>query len=406
VFDDGSGPALYVGGYFSGAGGIAGNYIAKWNGTSWSPVGSGMNSPVHALTVLDDGSGPALYAGGEFTMAGGVAASFVAKWNGSSWSQLGSGMNNFVYGLTVFDDGSGPALVAGGRFTTAGGLGANDIAKWDGSSWSPLGSGTNNEVYTLTAFDDGSGPALYAGGHFTSAGGVPAVYIAKWNGSRWAGMESGMGHLISAFVIALTEFDDGGGPALYAGGRFDVSTAGDSYLAKWGNPAGCGSPGFSVCEPGSSGVIACPCANAPANVGLGCNNSANTGGAVLAATGIPRLSFDTVVFTTSGETPTATSIVLQGDNIAASGTVFGQGVRCVAGNLKRLYVKTAAAGSITAPQGSDLEVHARSAALGDTIAPGTHRYYGVYYRDPIVLGGCSAASTFDITQQLDVLWEP
>jgi hypothetical protein len=49
-------------------------------------------------------------------------------------------------------------------------------------------------------------------------------------------------------------------------------------------------------------------------------------------------------------------------------------------------------------------VHARSAALGDTIAPGTHRYYGVYYRDPTVLGGCPAASTFNITQQLDLLW--
>lgn len=38
------------------------------------------------------------------------------------------------------------------------------------------------------------------------------------------------------------------------------------------------------------------------------------------------------------------------------------------------------------------------------LAPGTHRYYGVYYRDPTVLGGCWAASTFNITQQLKVVW--
>jgi hypothetical protein len=69
-----------------------------------------------------------------------------------------------------------------------------------------------------------------------------------------------------------------------------------------------------------------------------------------------------------------------------------------------LYVKNASSGSITAPQGTDLHVHARSAELGDAIAPGTHRYYGVYYRDPIVLGGCPGASTFNVTQQLDVLW--
>jgi len=46
---------------------------------------------VRALAVFDDGSGPALYAGGDFTTAGGVAANRIAKWNGSSWSQLGSG---------------------------------------------------------------------------------------------------------------------------------------------------------------------------------------------------------------------------------------------------------------------------------------------------------------------------
>jgi len=51
-----------------------------------------MNNWVGALTVFDDGSGPALYAGGNFTIAGGVAANRVAKWNGSSWSSLGSGV--------------------------------------------------------------------------------------------------------------------------------------------------------------------------------------------------------------------------------------------------------------------------------------------------------------------------
>ena len=116
--------------------------------------------------MFDDGSGPALYAGGQFTTAGGVAANRIAKWNGSSWSPLGSGMNDgygvSVIALTVFDDGSGPALYAGGYFTTAGGVAANYIAKWNGSSWSALGSGMNGGVVALTAFDDGSGPALYA----------------------------------------------------------------------------------------------------------------------------------------------------------------------------------------------------------------------------------------------------
>ena len=43
------------------------NYVAKWNGSTWSALGSGMNGTVNALAV--DGSG-SVYAGGSFTSAG------------------------------------------------------------------------------------------------------------------------------------------------------------------------------------------------------------------------------------------------------------------------------------------------------------------------------------------------
>ena len=76
----------------------------------------------------------------------------------------------------------------GGSFTSVNGLTVNNIARWDGTAWSALGSGMSNVVggdgaglvMTLAVFDDGTGPALYAGGRFTSAGGVPALRIAKW----------------------------------------------------------------------------------------------------------------------------------------------------------------------------------------------------------------------------------
>jgi hypothetical protein len=146
----------------------------------------------------------------------------------------------------------------------------------------------------------------------------------------------------------------------------------------------------SLCEPGIDGVAACPCGNPPSGAGRGCQNSAATGGAVLSAFGIAYLSTDSLVFTTSGEKPTALSIVLQGPTSIPAGLVFGQGVRCVGGALKRLYTKTASGGSITAPNfgAGDSQVSVRSAALGDPIPAGGTRWYLVYYRDPVVLGGC------------------
>ena len=40
------------------------------------------------------------------------------------------------------------------------------------------------------------------------------------------------------------------------------------------------------------------------------------------------------------------------------------------------------------------------------IQAGQSRWYLVYYRDPIVLGGCPPASTFNGTNALDVPWDP
>jgi len=260
VFDDGlgSGPALYAGGWFTTAGGVPANRIAKWNADTetWSPLSSGMSggsqTSVNVLTVYDDGlgDGPALYAGGDFSVAGGVNANCIAKWDGAVWSALGSGTSGggttgaSVHALTEFDDGmgGGPALYAGGQFTIAGGTVVNRIAKWDAASgtWSSLGSGLGGGfgsiVYALTVFDDGSGagPALYAGGSFTTAGGVAVNRIARWTNSSggWSALGSG----VSDTVQALAVFDDGlgGGPALYAGGWF--TTAGGvaaDRIAKW-----------------------------------------------------------------------------------------------------------------------------------------------------------------------------
>jgi hypothetical protein len=80
-------------------------------------------------------------AGGRFTVAGGVSANCIARWDGTSWSALGSGMNCVSPAascLSVLPNGD---LVAGGRFTSAGGVSANGIARWNGTSWSALGSG-------------------------------------------------------------------------------------------------------------------------------------------------------------------------------------------------------------------------------------------------------------------------
>jgi hypothetical protein len=252
-----SGSNVYVGGYFTdvhdATDGIltAADYVAKWNGSKWSALGSngsgdgslGYGSAVCALALM----GTDLYVGGYFTdvhdATDGIltAADYIAKWNGSKWSAVGHGttstdpsLNWIVYALAV----SGPNLYVGGDFTNvqngATTLDAADyVARWDGTNWSALGSdglgggSLNSTVYALAV----SGTDVYVGGMFTDVhdavdGTLDAAdYVAKWNGLKWSalGNDGGTGGSLNSppnppgvDIMALAV-----GPTdVYVGGRF------------------------------------------------------------------------------------------------------------------------------------------------------------------------------------------
>jgi hypothetical protein len=207
----GGSPALYAGGAFTAAAGQFAVGLARWDGTQWSPAVN-LNNHVDCMTPFD----AYLAIGGKFTL-GGLATGGVGLYDGhGSVLPLGTGMDAPVHALCVFNS----QLYAGGEFTIAGGTSALGIARWNGSAWTalgPPGSGTDNHVDAIAAFDDGGGSALYVGGKFASAGGIPASHIARWDGVHWSVLPGGG---TDDNIEALTVVNDGSGPALYAGGSF------------------------------------------------------------------------------------------------------------------------------------------------------------------------------------------
>lgn len=208
--------AIYACGNFTTAGGTTVGQIAKWNGASWSALGSGTtNSNINAMVVAPNGD---IYAGGAFTTIMGVAANRVAKWNGSSWSALGTGLDGACTDVIIGLDGT---LYACGLFSNAGGISAPGIAKWNGSSWSAMGTGLSGVNGQALAIDQKGN--VYVGGFFTTAGGVSAASVAKWNGSAFSALGAGLNDTCYSLFV-----DDAGN--LYAGGAF---TSPGNRIAKW-----------------------------------------------------------------------------------------------------------------------------------------------------------------------------
>lgn len=217
---------LVAGGQFTAAGGMSVSNIALWDGLAWKRLSGGaspylgLNGPVRALIS----NGTDIFSGGSFTMAGGVPAGNIARWDGATWSGLGSSLNGPVYALATAESN----LFVGGRFTVAGGVVASNLARWNGSQWFALGGGVGGNANPIIRIRPPpisalavSGNNLFVGGDFAWAGAVSATNIARWDGTNWSALGSGLIGT-SAFAppptVAALVYDPEG--SLYAGGSF------------------------------------------------------------------------------------------------------------------------------------------------------------------------------------------
>lgn len=214
---------LVIAGAFQAAGSVPASGIARWNGTSWAPLGAGLAGAagtlvIRALTTLSNGD---LAVAGNFTMAGGLPAPGLARWNGANWTAIPAavtGGSPFITALAALPNGD---LVVGGDFTAIGGIAAASIARWDGSAWSPFGSGFAGAIGALAV--TGSG-ALTAAGHLFTGG----HFVSQWQGSAWQSLASLPGNRVAALaglpgsgVAAVGTFETIGGVAAAGAAAWD-----------------------------------------------------------------------------------------------------------------------------------------------------------------------------------------
>ncbi|MFN0134141.1 MAG: hypothetical protein ACKVW3_16625 [Phycisphaerales bacterium] len=260
VFDpDGSGPLpaeLVAAGNFITAGGSPANRIARWNGSRWAALGSGLENTANptfcfasALGIWDpDGPGqlnPRLVVAGRFNRAGSVPVLNVAQWDGQNWQAMGQGISAAgigAFSFAEFDpDGVGlqpsSLVIAGAEgFTVPPDTQFTYTARWDGVEWTRIPFGVNGpyNIFDIEVFDEdgvgGAPPRLFA-----ATDGFSGLY--RWDGVEWTvvggGLRSG-NHLGDALAVVD---EDGPGPgraALFVGGFFTMAgNTPANYIARW-----------------------------------------------------------------------------------------------------------------------------------------------------------------------------
>ncbi|MBL8861008.1 MAG: hypothetical protein JNK02_03270 [Planctomycetes bacterium] len=387
VFDAGGGPALFVSEVTPASGFLSSN-ILRLNGAVWGLVGS-FTGRVGSLRVHDDGSGPALYAAASTLAASPGPA--VARWDGTTWTPVGT---NIVSAeepddLASVDLGNGPELFLAARVLLAGGGSVTPLVRWDGASWVSLGLPASAfRVASLRAFHDGVGPRLLA----AIRNSLNETRLSTWDGAQWAdvpGVVQG-----ATFGLATADLAGDGVPDVYVTGIFERADGKPSaHIASW---IPCGTRGEVVCA-GDGSAAACPCGNAGAS-GSGCGNSLHAGGARLTNGGLASLASDTLTLAATDLTGTSV-LFAQGSAIAGggTGTPFDDGILCLAGSVVRLGTVFTSGGGATlpAPGGTPLSTS------GGVLVPGTTRIYQARYRN--VASFCTPG-TSNFTNALRVTW--
>ena len=235
------GDVYLTGSRIDSASGRAVNDIARWDGTAWNPLGSGLSYGGHALAWVDD----RLLVGGRFSFAGDVPAFSIASWNGEEWGPVGEGVsggNVTMYSIHIDADGM---IYVSGAFTRIGDVPANNIARWDRMGWEGIdqgweGLGKGIDLGATSMLMTSSGELMIGTWHpisvgdLTRAGGTVHENIAEWSDGTWK--SPGIHETAPWFRMggAFFETDDG---RLYVGGDLTLNPWFDGLREDGVNPS-------------------------------------------------------------------------------------------------------------------------------------------------------------------------
>jgi len=268
-----------------------------------------------------------------------------------------------------------------------------DPLDWFGSSVSVSESVTGSRVLVGAPWEDSRATGVNGDQSDNSMPDSGAVYLFELRGATWsqeAYLKASDTGASDDFGIAAALSDD----TLVVGAYGDGGGAGSAYVS-FISPAG-----TAFCSGDGSGTL-CPCGNDNDGSlpGAGCDNGTFSSGAMLYSSGEASVAHDTLVLVGYHLEPGNSGLYFQADNDLSPGLIWGDGLRCAGGNLKRLQVRFADAA------GNSHTSISISAKAGN-ITPGVTRFYQCWYRTTVAPPCGSGVNDFNTSNGYAVTWLP
>lgn len=235
VITDVSGNVYAIGAFLNGN---SRRYVARWKDNRWAELASktsalNANANIHCIATDPAGN---IYAAGSFTNGGSEfsGSNYVAKWDGNSWTELGTGSNALNapnQPITCLGTDAAGNVYAAGYLKNA--QDKYYIAKWNGTTWSELGGGTNlvKTLQPVSAMHVDAAGNVYVGSRLFNPNGYE-YHIDKWNGTTWNEL-SLPGELLNTDEPVQSITTDNNGNVYATAVYLDLSSGWHAYIAKW-----------------------------------------------------------------------------------------------------------------------------------------------------------------------------